>query len=106
MWKALKEIAAREQCSVNDVCSLVDYRKEKDTSLTAAIRVFVMLYYKAATNEEGHKAAGHGNFLKMIERARATDIQARFSSQSRQNESQNYLMQQMPDYGCENRRSH
>lgn len=62
MWEALKQISDRESCSVHDICTLVHLRKREDTSLTAAIRVFVMLYFKAACTEEGHDIAGHGNF--------------------------------------------
>lgn len=70
MWRAVKDIAQREKCTVHDVCSLVSLRKKKNTSLTAAIRVFIMLYYKASSTEDGHKNAGHGNFENMINRAR------------------------------------
>lgn len=69
MWDALRDIAHRERCSVHDVCTLVHLRKTSQTSLTAAIRVFLMLYYRLAATEEGHKRAGHGNFEHMKERA-------------------------------------
>ena len=70
MWMALREIADRESCSIHDVCSLISMRKNKCTSLTAAIRVFLMLYFRAACSEEGHARAGHGNFEFMKQRAR------------------------------------
>ena len=70
MWTALNDIADREKCSVHDICSLVYVRKSPLTSLTAAIRVFLMLYYKAATTDIGHKDAGHGDFNVMKRRAR------------------------------------
>lgn len=70
MWSALREIARREDCKIHDICSLIHLRKNPDTSLTAAIRVFLMLYYRAAATEEGHRRAGHGNFDQMIQRAR------------------------------------
>lgn len=70
MWGALREIARREDCKIHDICSLIHLRKNQDTSLTAAIRVFLMLYYRAAATEEGHRRAGHGNFEQMVERAR------------------------------------
>ncbi|MEM6780429.1 MAG: ribbon-helix-helix domain-containing protein [Pseudomonadota bacterium] len=69
MWKALKDIAGRENCSIHDICSLIDYRKREGTSLTAAIRVFLMLYFKAASTEDGHQKAGHGDFDNMKSRA-------------------------------------
>lgn len=70
MWSALREIARREGCKIHDICSLVHLRKNPDTSLTAAIRVFLMLYYRASATEEGHRRAGHGDFDHMIQRAR------------------------------------
>ncbi len=65
MWQALKEVATLEKCKIHDICSLVFLRKEQNTSLTAAIRVFLMLYYRTAATDEGHKMAGHGNLNKM-----------------------------------------
>lgn len=70
MWTALRDMAGRENCTIHDLCSLVSMRKQPRTSLTAAIRVFIMLYYKAATTDDGHKRAGHGSFEFMKQRAR------------------------------------
>ena len=70
MWAALRDIARRECCKIHDICTLIDMRKNSRTSLTAAIRVFLMLYYRASSTEEGHSRAGHGNFKNMMERAR------------------------------------
>ena len=70
MWAAMREIARREECTIHEICSLIAARKNPQTSLTAAIRVFLMLYFRAATTEDGHQRAGHGNFAKMIHRAR------------------------------------
>jgi predicted DNA-binding ribbon-helix-helix protein len=72
MWNALREITRREECRINDICSLIHLRKKPHTSLTAAIRVFLMLYYRAAATEEGHAKAGHGDFDSMLHRARVT----------------------------------
>lgn len=72
MWDALHDIAKREMCSIHDVCSLIGLRKNTNTSLTAAIRVFIMLYYKSAATDAGHAKAGHGNFEYMKMRARVT----------------------------------
>lgn len=83
MWLALKDIARRERCSMHDICSLIHMRKNENTSLTAAIRVFLMLYYRAAATEEGHSRAGHGNFENMKRRARVVaESSARPSSSS------------------------
>ncbi len=72
MWNALRDIARREGCSMHDICSLINIRKNPRTSLTGAIRVFLMLYYRAASTEEGHLRAGHGNFETMKRRAQLT----------------------------------
>lgn len=72
MWRALREIAWREQCRVHDLCSLIARRKDPDTTLTAAIRVFVMRYYRAAATEDGHSRAGHGSFSRLMQRAGIT----------------------------------
>ncbi|MAZ76462.1 MAG: hypothetical protein CMH31_04080 [Micavibrio sp.] len=69
MWKALRGVAKRERCTIHDLCTLVNLKKHADTSFTAAIRVFLMLYFRAASTEEGHKKAGHGQFSFMKERA-------------------------------------
>lgn len=60
MWAALQEIARREDRSLNVICTMVDQRKGPDGSLTAAIRVFVMAYFREAATDEGHLRAGHG----------------------------------------------
>lgn len=69
MWRALKQISHRESCSIHDLCSLIGLRKNAKTSLTAAIRVFLMLYFRSAATEEGHHKAGHGDFENMKRRA-------------------------------------
>ena len=70
MWGALHEISKREHCKIHDICSIISLRKNPNTSLTAAIRVFLMLYFRAAATEEGHKRAQHGDFMNMVKRAR------------------------------------
>ncbi len=69
MWAAIQEIARRENCTIHDICTLISVRKKENTSLTAAIRVFLMLYFRAATTEDGHCRAGHGDFESMKRRA-------------------------------------
>lgn len=60
MWSGLSEICRRERGTLHQICTLVAGRKKENTSLTAAIRVFVMSYFRAAATEEGHSKAGHG----------------------------------------------
>lgn len=69
MWSALKAIADREKCNIHDICSLVQRCKNSNTTLTAAIRVFLLLYFRAAATEEGHSKAGHGDLERMLLRA-------------------------------------
>jgi predicted DNA-binding ribbon-helix-helix protein len=70
MWSALRDISRRERCTIHDLCSLIALRKKEKKSLTAAIRVFLMLYFRASSTEDGHMDAGHGDFEKMIQRAK------------------------------------
>lgn len=72
MWREIKNIAKRENCTIHDLCSLISLRKNKATSLTAAIRVFLMLYFRAAATEDGHAKVGHGDFENMKRRAGMT----------------------------------
>ena len=47
MWEALYEIASKEGCSIHEICSAVDEVKDQQASFTAALRVFIMMYYKS-----------------------------------------------------------
>lgn len=60
MWEALREICRREDMTVHELCSLIDDRRGL-SSLTAATRVFILMYFRAAATDEGHVTAGHGN---------------------------------------------
>lgn len=57
---------------MHDLCSLINIRNNSRTSLTGAIRVFLMLYYRAAATDDGHTRAGHGSFETMKRRAHIT----------------------------------
>lgn len=59
MWEALNELSDRENKTVHEICTLVS-RYRSDLSLTAAIRVFIVSYFRTAATEEGHDRAGHG----------------------------------------------
>jgi predicted DNA-binding ribbon-helix-helix protein len=59
MWNALEEICLREKRTVHEICSLVDARRSS-SSLTAAMRVFILGYFRAGVTEQGHAMAGHG----------------------------------------------
>jgi predicted DNA-binding ribbon-helix-helix protein len=60
MWGGLSEICRRERASLHEICTSISLRKHENTSLTAAIRVFAMVYYRTAATEDGHIKAGHG----------------------------------------------
>jgi predicted DNA-binding ribbon-helix-helix protein len=53
MWDALNEICARERRSLHDVCTGID-RQRRQSGLTAAVRVFILNYFREAATEEGH----------------------------------------------------
>lgn len=69
MWMTLEEIAEREGCSINELCTLVDKNKKPRTTRTGSVREFLVFYFRAATTPEGHKRAGHGDFNAMLRRA-------------------------------------
>jgi len=60
MWDALYDVCARERVSIHTLCTRISERKDTNTSLTAAIRVFALAYFRAAATEEGHLRASHG----------------------------------------------
>lgn len=70
MWDALADVARREGMSVHEVCAMVDERRQA-SSLTAAIRVFILAYFRAAATEDGHAAVGHGTLYDTSRRNRA-----------------------------------
>jgi len=59
MWTALNELCQREGMTMHELCSLID-RFRGDNSLTASLRVFLVVYYRVAATEAGHSVAGHG----------------------------------------------
>lgn len=59
MWDALIAIAHRERKTVHQLCTMIEAEKNS-SSLTAAVRVFVVSYFRRASTEDGHSRAGHG----------------------------------------------
>tara|TARA_R110002072_G_scaffold19040_25_gene70630 strand:+ start:22924 stop:23130 length:207 start_codon:yes stop_codon:yes gene_type:complete len=59
MWEALQEISLREGLSVSSLCTRVEERR-MTSGLTAAVRVYILSYFRAAATDRGHAAAGHG----------------------------------------------
>ncbi len=59
MWEALHQVCRREDKALNEVVTEID-RQRVASSLTAAIRVYLLAYFRAAATDEGHRLAGHG----------------------------------------------
>ena len=59
MWEALKEVCLREQASRSALVTKIA-RERAASSLTSAIRLYILGYFRAAADEDGHRAAGHG----------------------------------------------
>ena len=47
MWAGFEEIARREQLTLHQLCGRID-RSRASSSLTAAVRVFIMTYFRRA----------------------------------------------------------
>lgn len=76
MWHALREVAELEACSIHDLCGAVHDLKEPGASFTAALRVFLMEYYRTAartsqqvTSVQRQIKAAHGGERKAQESA-------------------------------------
>jgi predicted DNA-binding ribbon-helix-helix protein len=59
MWEALEEISTREGKPLGRLATEIDSCR-RASSLTSAIRVFIVAYFRAATTENGHSDVGHG----------------------------------------------
>ncbi|HAU29775.1 MAG TPA: hypothetical protein DCW68_06695 [Rhodospirillaceae bacterium] len=66
IWSALEEIAHREHCKMNAICDLVNHNRPRELSLTAAVRLFIITYFRKAATEEGHFRAGHGKLATLL----------------------------------------
>lgn len=54
IWMILHEIADEQDCSIHDLCSFIDDRKAKDSSLASAIRVFLTSYLYINLKKDAH----------------------------------------------------
>ncbi|HYD18732.1 MAG TPA: ribbon-helix-helix domain-containing protein [Patescibacteria group bacterium] len=48
MWSALEEVAKANRCTIHDLCTAVQEERHPQASFTAALRVFLVEYYRAA----------------------------------------------------------
>jgi predicted DNA-binding ribbon-helix-helix protein len=74
MWEALKEICRRERITLADLCTLVARARSSALTLTAALRVFIVDYFRSAATEEGHARAGHGGGAPIGPMPRAAEL--------------------------------
>ena len=56
MWEALQEIARRQETNINQLVTEID-RQRNSSSLTAAIRVYIVDFYRSAAAARGDRAA-------------------------------------------------
>jgi predicted DNA-binding ribbon-helix-helix protein len=49
LWEALRDIAAREQRSLHEICTDID-RTRGGTRLTSAMRIYIVNYFRSAAN--------------------------------------------------------
>ena len=56
LWEALDEICRRERLSLSELVRRVD----QNGSRTSSVRVYTLVYFRAAATEAGHESAGHG----------------------------------------------
>jgi predicted DNA-binding ribbon-helix-helix protein len=60
LWASLTEICRREDISAGELIRRIERDAGHKGGRTSAVRVFLLQYFRAATTEEGHQAAGHG----------------------------------------------
>lgn len=63
VWDALEEICGRESMSLHALCTHIE-RRRVGSSRTAAVRAFVLGYYREAASDSGHVRAGHGGLAR------------------------------------------
>jgi len=56
MWEALQEIVRQQETNINQLVTEID-RQRNSSSLTAAIRVYIVDFYRSAAAAQGERAA-------------------------------------------------
>ena len=74
MWDALEDVGRREKITVSALCTWIERIKGEESSLTSAIRVFLLEYALAAATDDGHSAAGHGRLAQEIKHHRRASV--------------------------------
>jgi predicted DNA-binding ribbon-helix-helix protein len=62
MWDALRLVCERERASIHEIVTAIE-RARSESSLTSAIRVFLLRYFMNAATEGGHWRASHGTLF-------------------------------------------
>jgi predicted DNA-binding ribbon-helix-helix protein len=75
MWDAFEELCRREGRTLHAVCSQVEENRGEQ-SLTRALRIHILSYFRSAATEAGHIRAGHGCLLPVQSRHPLADMQA------------------------------
>ena len=44
VWQILHDIAAEQNCTIHDLCTMIHERKSENSNLASAIRVFLISY--------------------------------------------------------------
>lgn len=57
LWRAFDEIATREGQTIRKLCMVIDDRRPRDISLTAAVRLFIIAYFRDAAMASGLRGA-------------------------------------------------
>lgn len=65
-WSALRDIAEREGVTLNQLCTAIADVKPRGLSLSTAIRLGVLQYYREAATESGHIIAGDGKIARWL----------------------------------------
>lgn len=73
VWDALEEICEREKMTVHETCTHVDQHR-KGSSRTAAVRTFILGYFRAAASDAGHARVGHGRLAKRERSAKSDGV--------------------------------
>lgn len=60
MWACFREVARKECGTVHDLASRIHGQKKPAQTLTSAIRVFLLLYYRNAAIRLSYTKAGYG----------------------------------------------
>src|SRR5271155_2867142 len=76
LWDILAEICRREYCTPHDVCSYAAKRKLPHGSLASSLRVVILDYFRTSSTEDGHRRAGHGQGMFLVQQQERREVRA------------------------------